>query len=239
MFAMSSGIQVSGCQNTEMVKNQDYGKDVAVLIKTHHQATHRWHTNFSVLNTHSKKWTRWSEDLAWRLRHITWQAGRAVVLIRNPYEALISFWNHDRSDTYDSAQDTGIHNLGDTLMSKLFRDFVKVEIGLWEEIYVDFLSYGTHIMAVHYELFKLDPMKGLKQIHQFLGVPINPERMQCIEERPSTKYKRKHQSYTNPYDKDLTALVEASITKVQKLLLKRNLEPLPLPLYKLRTTASQ
>ncbi len=82
--------------------------------------------------------------------------GRAVLQIRNPYDALvqsitknctkfkfslfaqkkISFWNHDRTGSYDGgpAKD-GLKDLAPSLLTEHFREFARGEILLWEELY--------------------------------------------------------------------------------------------------------
>ena len=39
-----------------------------------------------------------TQTLLWRMRHIKFFGGRGVVIVRNPYKALISYWNHQVSD---------------------------------------------------------------------------------------------------------------------------------------------
>ena len=38
-----------------------------------------------------------TQTLLWRMRHIKFFGGRGVVIVRNPYKALISYWNHQVS----------------------------------------------------------------------------------------------------------------------------------------------
>ncbi len=48
----------------------------------------------------------------------------------------ISFWNHDRTGSYDGgpAKD-GLKDLAPSLLTEHFREFVRGEILLWEELY--------------------------------------------------------------------------------------------------------
>ena len=41
-----------------------------------------------------------TQTLLWRMRHIKFFGGRGVVIVRNPYKALISYWNHQVSDFF-------------------------------------------------------------------------------------------------------------------------------------------
>ena len=233
MFQLSSGIMGSGCK-------EKTNEDTYVLVKTHHQSTETWAPIFDVLSTQSKMWNRISADIKWRMKHLVSMEGRAVVLIRNPYEAIISFWQHDRSQSYDKPVKRGVKDLQKTLKTEMFRDFVKLEIGLWEEIYVDFLSYCSRVLVIHYEHMKNNLAEGLEKMHEFLEVPVDPERLKCVKENTYDNFKRKHiVDYGNPYDEKLTAMIEKSIRNVQTILTRRKLEPLPLSLYKYRKEACQ
>ncbi len=58
-----------------------------LFIKSHHQSAAMY---MKVLDSK----VRGSEDFGWRLNHILRFGGRGIVLIRNPYDAVISYWNH-------------------------------------------------------------------------------------------------------------------------------------------------
>lgn len=225
---------------TRGCSDEESSRQDAILVKTHHQSVESWRSPFNVLNKSVKMWNRMPADLLWRMRHLVSMGGRAVVLIRNPYEAIISFWQHDRSRTYDKAVKRGVKDLQGTMKTEMFRDFVRLEIGLWEEIYLDFLSYSSHIMVTHYENIKNDAVGELKKIHAFLEIPVRPDGLECIQKHSYDKYKRKHSiEYSNPYDKELTLRIESAIEKVQAVLIRRKLDPLPLQLYKYRGNLCQ
>jgi len=40
------------------------------------------------------------------------------------------------------------------LQSELFRDYVRSEVKLWEEIYQDYLTISPELLVVHYEDLK-------------------------------------------------------------------------------------
>ncbi len=80
----------------------------------------------------------------------------AALNIRNPYDSLISFWNHDRTQSYDGGPNKdGLKHLSDSINTQGFKNFVSMEIQLWEQIYLDYLTVGSYMMAMHYEDIKV------------------------------------------------------------------------------------
>ena len=167
-----------------------------------------------------------------RLKDMARMFGRALLLIRNPYEAIISFWNHDRSGTYDSSSDYGILNLQDSLHTDKFIDFAKTEIVLWEEIYLDYLSAGTHLEVLHYEDMKEDIEREVRRIHEYLQIPVDETRLECAFMIPKERFKRKNLHYSDPFTTELHLMFESAMRNVQNMLIWRNLKPLPLEKYK-------
>ncbi len=214
----------------------DYVRDTFFLVKTHHQDPSRWQKPFSVLSKHSsKRWSRWPEELAWRMRDIHMMRGRAILLFRNPYDALISFWNHDRTNSYDGGpQKDGLKDLAPSLHTDVFRDFVKSEIKLWEEIYLDYLSVGSSLLVVHYEDMKRDMRGELMKIGRHLDLELEDQRLNCSLTMPHDRIKRKSKEFQDPYDQELRGLIEAAIGNIQDMLEFRNLPRLPVEKYKWR-----
>ena len=226
----ASGLGVRGCIGAE-----GHNPGSSLLVKTHHQDGNRWKSAFSVMNKYDKMWSRWSEDLSFRLQDISERGGRAVVLFRNPYDTFVSFWNHDRTYSYDGgASKDGLNDLAGSLNTEAFRDFVRGEVKLWEEIYLDYLSVGSDLVAVHYEHLKQDMAGQVRRLLEHLEVPVDEERLACSVGMPHRNIKRKQKELEDPYDDELRELVEAAIDKVQELLKFRNLEPLPVDKYRWR-----
>ncbi len=38
--------------------------------------------------------TRGREDVTWRMRNVLAYSGRAILVIRDPFRAIVSYWNH-------------------------------------------------------------------------------------------------------------------------------------------------
>ncbi len=85
----SAGYYCLGC-----VYGEDYRylPRTALLVKTHHQDRHKWKgAHRSATTYQSKQWTRWPEEIRTRRRDVARFIGRAVLLIRNPYDSLVSW----------------------------------------------------------------------------------------------------------------------------------------------------
>ncbi len=229
----STGLSISGVIGGIFGQ---YEMGSTMLVKTHHQNPDRWKQVFSVLNKHeSRMWSRWSEDVAFRMKDIQFMKGRAVILFRNPYDTMISFWNHDRSGTYDGGRNKdGLKDLAESLKTDMFKDFVKNEMKLWEEIYMDYLTVGSHLMAVHYEDMKQDMAAVERDIVDYLELPVDEERIACSLKIKHDKIKRKAREVEDPFDQELRDVIEGVIERVQEMLAFRKLKPLPVERYKWR-----
>ena len=75
--------------------SQDLGQQQAgcqLLGKTHHLPWHELHPRHP---RHSRSWPPGSH-LAWRLNNVAFATGGAVLLLRSPFDAIRSYWNHDK-----------------------------------------------------------------------------------------------------------------------------------------------
>ncbi len=231
----SAGLLCLGCVGRD---NPDYVPDAAVLVKTHHQSPERWQKATDVLSAHrSKRWTRWPEDIRFRVRDISRFGGRAVLLVRNPYESLLSFWNHERSNSYDGGGDVGLKHLYSSgLSSELFHQHATLEISLWRELYLDYLTMGSDLLVVHHEDLKDDAERELRRVHEHLGLaPVDEERLRCSLTQPFDRIRRRPPAAPLKFDPFLPGLrdaIDAAMREVQDMMRFRGLGPLPDHKYK-------
>ncbi len=230
----ASGLNTRGCQG----RLDSNPRDSSIFIKNHHQDPERWQGPFSVLNKNkglTKKWTRWSEDLSFRLMDMHRMGGRALLLIRNPYDTMISFWNHDRTGSYNGGRGRdGLKDLSLSIQTEMFREFVKQEMKLWEEIYTDYLSVGSDVLVVHYEDLKTDLRGQVVRILENLEMPVDDLRVNCSLTMPHDKVKRKSRDLEDPYDDELRDIIERAIDRIQEMLKFRYFSLLPVEKYKWR-----
>ena len=110
----------------------DFMDGTTILQKTHHRAVY---TKF-----YDKK------DLSWRKNQINIFGGRAVLVIRNPYEAILSYWNFKKTQSHTKTV------ASKSLNSAEFRKFVRVGASRWLEIIQDWLLFSTELYVVLYEV---------------------------------------------------------------------------------------
>ena len=110
----------------------DFMDGTTILQKTHHRAVY---TKF-----YHKL------DLSWRKNQIHIFGGRAVLVIRNPYEAILSYWNFKQTQSHTKTVAVR------SLHSAEFRKFARVGALRWLEIIQDWLLYSTDLYVVLYEV---------------------------------------------------------------------------------------
>ena len=103
---------------------------------------------------------------------------------------------------------------------------------MWEEIYLDNLSMGSQLLAIHYEQFKENPKREMAKIMDAIEVDYNPKRLDCFASDTRDQHRRTAKAYPNPYTQELTDLFMAAIGRVQDMLTKRGLELMPVHKYK-------
>ena len=106
---------------------RNFSDGSTLLQKTHHSALHQ-------------------SALEWRQKHIRQFGGRGVLVIRNPYKALISYY---------SLLQTGGHTrtmVAGSLHSQQFQEFVRVGAARWLELLQDWLEFSTDCYVIMYEV---------------------------------------------------------------------------------------
>ena len=103
-----------------------------ILQKTHHRALYvSQYKNYG---------------LAWRRRHVQQFSGRGVLVIRNPYKAILSYWNFKNTKSHTKTVDVS------SLHSEQFLDFVRVGAERWLEVIKDWLQLSTSCHVILYEV---------------------------------------------------------------------------------------
>ena len=85
-------------------------------------------------------------NLQWRQKHVKQFGGRGVMVIRNPYKAILSYWNFKTTKSHTKT------NTADSLHSDKFQEFAKVGIQRWLEVITDWLEYSTDLYCIYYEV---------------------------------------------------------------------------------------
>ena len=88
-------------------------------------------------------------SLSWRIEHIEKFGGQGVLVIRNPYEAFISYWNLLKTGTQTETA------ASESLQGEEFRSFVISQANKWLELIRDWLEISTSRHVIFYEVSEL------------------------------------------------------------------------------------
>ena len=118
-------------------ERRDYDDGSTLLQKTHHRALHGN-----------------QNGLEWRQEHVRQFGGRGVLVIRNPYKAILSFFNFRRTGSQTKSVSAEI------LKTKDFHDFVVVGAERWLELISDWLVFSTELHVIMYEVSRQNYIGG-------------------------------------------------------------------------------
>jgi len=110
---------------------------------------------------------------------------RGILLVRNPYDALVSFWNFRSTKSHlGSRKESGF----DTLAWKLF---VQKGAKLWADLIQDWVEKSMDLLIVQYEDLKADTGQELIRILSYLKVPVDPARFKCTLKYKEGSFQRR------------------------------------------------
>ena len=109
-----------------------YNDGSTLLQKTHHRAPY------------VAQYTKYGLD--WRIHHVRLFGGRGVLVIRNPYKAILSYWNFMRTKSHTEIV------AAESLHSAEFQEFVRVGAERWLELIQDWLQFSTDCHIIMYEV---------------------------------------------------------------------------------------
>ena len=119
-----------------------------ILQKSHHRALYvRQYSKFGP---------------AWRRQHVALFGGRGVLVIRNPYRAIISFWNHKKAGHTNTA-------VLESLESEEFKTFVIDQAERWLEVTQDWLELSQSCPVIFYEVSEVTRSRYFGEIVSVSG----------------------------------------------------------------------
>ncbi|XP_033646137.1 WSC domain-containing protein 1-like [Asterias rubens] len=158
----------------------------------------------------------------------------AVLLIRNPYSALVAeIFRRQMLDQAKTAEETIQY-----FNSPEWRNFAENQSKSWKKMAVQWITNSKKIFVAHYENLQENTNEELTKIVQFLNVPVDKQRVLCaVQEHPSSKatgialgnHGRKTRVYLtkDPFPSDVRKLVDDNIKEVNATLIAHKLTPLP------------
>ena len=117
-----------------------------LIIKAGHHGEARPYSDGSTLlqKTHHNAITTYG--LEWRQDHIRQFGGRGVLVIRNPYKAIVSLYNLKLTKSHTESVSA------QSLLTKDFHSFVRENAEKWLEVIQDWLLYSTEVYVILYEV---------------------------------------------------------------------------------------
>ena len=184
----------------------------AILTKTHHM-------RYKTMTQGSER-----EDLWGRMKNLRKFSGRGILLIRNPVDAIRSWWNH-KKDASEEPIDQDID-------TPRFTRFVEAELDRWRDTALDWILLADHLLVVHYEDLLANPLLQVERIRTFLKLKEDKLRTKCVERSTFTAFKRvKKQNVKVKMNKMLKDKIIQDIWEIQNLLEHMGKKKMPIELF--------
>ena len=149
-------------------------------------------------------------------------AEKAILLIRNPYDAIYGYRHYIFTGLKGRADNskfkgngmftrTGIlppsflkcaMNINGMIIYCCFKDwnrFVHSAIQLWEDLYLKLMVKKRHILIIHYEDLKDTNLRrsALEDVGRFLNRKIDDKRLECVMKQSFTRFQRKKKKFVD------------------------------------------
>ncbi|XP_048468622.1 WSC domain-containing protein 1 isoform X2 [Rhincodon typus] len=146
----------------------------------------------------------------------------AILLIRNPYKALMAEFNRKRAGHLGYASERH-------WKSKEWPEFVNTYASWWASHTLDWLKYCNRVLVVHYEDLKKNLLPQLKRMVEFLNVAVSDDRLLCVETQKDGNFKRSglRQKDFDPFTLEMKSVINSHIEMVDDALKMKNLTGLP------------
>ncbi|XP_007490031.1 sialate:O-sulfotransferase 2 isoform X2 [Monodelphis domestica] len=146
----------------------------------------------------------------------------AILLIRNPYKALMAEFNRKYGGHIGFASQA--HWKG-----KEWPEFVKNYAPWWATHTLDWLKYGKKVLVVHFEDLKQDLFTQLERMVSLLDVDVFEDRLLCVEGQKDGNFKRSglRKLEYDPYTPEMQNTINSYIKMVDRALKLRNLTGVP------------
>ena len=176
-----------------------------------------------------------------RFANMLYFHGRAILLVRNPFSAILSMFRHVHFGFHSSSEmavKEDILSVFNTEKVHLyfthkFRNFAAKSILKWRKIIEDWIILGD-VIVVHFEDLSDDKIREMKRILEFLHVSPDPHRLTCLKFSTVDIFKRKSKPLPrNPFSEDLSVNIRQHIDYVDSLLLELGHPGIPYNKYKI------
>ena len=203
-----------------------------LFVQNHHQSMKRYRQPFE-----QEAPMRQGEVPRWRMLDIASFGGRGIVLIRNPYRAIVSYWNHIRAKHVAKANPA----LEEEVRTSRFSDFARNEARLWFEVAAEWIVLGSRVAVVHYEdLLKDDAVlrSEIKRLLEYFDIPYDESRLRCLNGKPAKfngikRPKSNFELTADHFREDVRATIDSYAQRLSLLLRQFGHKDLPMDKYDL------
>lgn len=136
----------------------------------------------------------------------------AILLIRNPYGAILAEFNRRKSGK------TGIAPTS-KFKTQEWTNFAKSSAKEWSKSIQDELRMIQHVLIVFYENLVKNTQYELRRMLDFLQVAQNETRIACLLQNSTGYFKRVHKNFSfNPFSANINRTINQNIRKVRKFM---------------------
>ncbi|XP_068082080.1 uncharacterized protein [Anabrus simplex] len=159
--------------------------------------------------------------------------GRGILLVRNPYEALLSY----RNFLYGGHTGFAPHN---KFIGPEWERFASQLAVVWRDLAATWINYtrGREAMVLHFEMLRLDPRHDLRRVLEYLGIAVDERRLTCVLNHVDGPFRRPQStqqllfSSRDPFTNKLHEILDSVIHDLDEMLMKRGWGHMPVHLYK-------
>ena len=134
-----------------------------------------------------------------RLENLVYFGGQGIVLIRNPYKAILSAYQHLRNGVHSGSDVQlrnnileALENRDKTIDKEDFEKFAIKQIISWRDIILDWVILGGKVLVVYFEDFVKNKTGQIEKVLDFLKIPKEKERMKCVKFATLDFYRRRN-----------------------------------------------
>ena len=176
-----------------------------------------------------------------RFANMLYFHGRAILLIRNPFSAILSMFRHINFGFHSSSHIAFREDISSVFntervnlyFTEKFRKFAAKSIKKWKNIIKDWVILGN-IIVVHHEDVINDKMEQMQRILDFLEVEPGKQRLACLELSNVDIFKRKSKALpSNPFAGELSKIIRQHIDQINSLLIEFGHPKIPFNKYKI------
>ena len=108
-------------------------------------------------------------------------------------------------------------------------DFVTGKSRAWADTVISFLQYSKRVLVIYYEDLQTNLYDNLVKMVEFLGLPVEEDRLLCVLGNPDGKLKRPTRQLTfDPYTDEMRGFITLYIKRVSVALKLKNQRALPI-----------